>query len=384
MKRAMVMPRKYIQGDGVLNDIAQYVSLLGKKPLILWGENAKRETYDAISGSLNDAGMDFIEVHFPGESFKEFAVQTARYAQEQGADVVIGAGGGKAIDTAKGAAYFAGLPVIIVPTIVSTDAPVTSTAGWYNEDGVMVEILAAPFNPDILLVDTGVIARSPRRLFISGMGDAITTWIESDAAYRSRCASTNRTGALSTMATRSIARLCYDTLLEYGEEAITCLDNQIVTPLFEDVVETMVLHSGMGGESGGIAAAHSIANNLPWFDECKQCYHGEMVAFGVVVQLVLENAQPQKEIYRITDFLSRVGLPVTLGDLHIKDISKERLESFAQYCIESDVSFFQAMIAPVTQKDLYGAIIAANDLGGRRKKTCGVPQKILPAAASDI
>ena len=365
MKYGMAMPRKYIQGDGVLSEIADYAALLGERPLVVWGKRTRAATAETVAAAFAATGTAFLEWPFCGESSLDEANQVAEFARENNVDSLIGLGGGKAIDTAKGVAAWLKVPVMIVPTIAATDAPITQTSGWYDKTGQMVEIFQAPFNPDILLVDTGVIARAPLRLFIAGMGDGITTCIEADASYASRTTRTNRTGGLPTMATRTIAKLCMDTLLEDGVEAVHQVRKHLVTPAVERVVESLVLHSGLGGESGGIAAAHSIANNLPYFKQNHAYYHGENVAFGVMTQLFLDDSMKLETINKIAGWMRDVGLPITLEGIGLQGIRQEELIQFAQFCIDSPVSFFDAMVCPVTTRSLVQAMLAADDYGHR-------------------
>ncbi|MHC1773393.1 MAG: iron-containing alcohol dehydrogenase [Flexilinea sp.] len=315
MKYGMMMPRKYIQGDGVFHEISTYAALLGEKPLVVWGHHGREAVFKVVSEAFDAARMAWEEWLFGGESTLAEAKRVESYAREKGCDTLIGLGGGKVIDTAKGVAGWMGLPVLIGPTVAATDAPITSTTGWYNEDGIMTDIYVSKFNPDILLVDTGVIARAPLRMFIAGLGDGISTYIESSAAYASHSTITNRTGGLPTMATRAIARLCFDTLMNDGIEAVRQVKQHRVTPVVERVVEAMVFQSGLGGESGGIAVAHSIANNLPYFPENRKYYHGENVAFGVCVQLMIDDAITCSERQRIVDWMASVELPVTLDGI---------------------------------------------------------------------
>ncbi len=367
MKYGMVMPRKYIQGDGALDDLGHYVMLCGKKALLVWSKSARKATFEQVTASLEKFGAAYDEWLFAGESTEFQAKQVQKKAMECGADVIVGLGGGKVLDTAKGVAGWMKLPVIIAPTVAATDAPWTSTSGWYNDEGIMTDIYVAPFNPDILLVDTGVIVRAPIRLFVAGMGDGITTHLEVKMAYASRSTDVNRSGCVPTMATRVMSELCYNILLDDGEEAIDQVKQQLVTPLVDRVVETMVLHSGVGGESGGIAAAHSIANNLPYFKENQAYYHGENVAFGVVSQFMLDDVTPLCEIKRVVDWMIRVGLPVTMDEIGIGGKSRDELNAFSEYCINSPVSFFRSMVTPLNAKKLTEAMLAADDFGKRRK-----------------
>ena len=140
-----------------------------------------------------------------------------------------------------------------------------------------------------MLVDTQVIANGPVRAFVAGMGDALSTWIEADAAFKSRAQ--NIAGGHPTMAAMAIARLCFETLLEHGLDAKRDVEHHVVTPAVEKVVEANVLLSGLGFESGGLATAHMIGNLLSNVPECKQkgLMHGEKVAFGIITQLCLDD-----------------------------------------------------------------------------------------------
>ena len=61
------------------------------------------------------------------------------------------------------------------------------------------------------------------------------------------------------------------------------------------MIEANTYLSGVGFESGGLAAAHALYNGLTAIPDAHHYYHGEKVAFGTLTQLVLENA-PVEEI----------------------------------------------------------------------------------------
>jgi len=205
MKTVLISPNKYVQGRGVLKELGSYVRLLGQRPIILWSPRVKRIIGPSVRASLKEAGFTPSDVEFQGESTKAEAARVARAANDINADVMVGAGGGKALDTAKAAAVGASLKMITCPTIASNDTPTSAATVWYDEQGNFEGFECWPFNPDIVLVDSLVIAHAPVRTFASGMGDALATWVEAEAAYKTRA--TNLGGGVSTLAAMTLARL---------------------------------------------------------------------------------------------------------------------------------------------------------------------------------
>jgi glycerol dehydrogenase len=196
----------------------------------------------------------------------------------------------------------------------------------YTESGVVEEVRILPCNPVLVLVDTQVIVQAPPRLLVSGMGDALATWFEARACEASH--SENLRGGSSTSSALALAELCYRTLLEDGMEALEAVRVREVTPAFERIVEANTLLSGLGFESSGLAAAHSIHNGLTVAPQTRSFYHGEKVAFGTLVQLVLENSA-KSEIDEVLSFCTQVGLPVTLAEIGLEELSGEMLERIA-------------------------------------------------------
>ena len=248
---------------------------------------------------------------------------------------------------------------MICPTIASTDAPCSALSVIYTENGVFEEYLFLPSNPDMVLMDTEVISKSPVRLTVSGMGDALATYFEARAVLAKdglTCA-----GGHGTLAAHALAELCFDTLMEEGVKAKLALEAGACTPAVEKIIEANTLLSGIGFESGGLAGAHAIHNGFTVLEECHSMYHGEKVAFGTIAQLVLEN-MPADELEDIIGFCIDVGLPVTLKELGVEEVTKEKIMAVAvAACAENDT--LHNMPFEVTPEKVCAAILAADAYG---------------------
>ncbi len=361
MFKKAVFPGKYIQGAGALGELPALIKLLGKQGLILASPSARDKALPA-SGLNEDAPGIRIE-SFRGECSENELARLAVVVEHTHADVLVGMGGGKAIDTAKIAADRAGIPVIIVPTIASTDAPCSGCAVVYTEDGVFDAVFYQKMNPAAVLVDVAVIAAAPARFLVAGMGDALATWFEARSCDRTR--SVNECGGYATTAGLGIAKLCYDTLLAHGSAAKIAAGRHVVTPALEHIIEANILLSGIGFESAGLAAAHAIHNGLTALAETHAFYHGEKVAFGVLAGLQLADASAE-ESATVYAFCEEVGLPTTLAEIGVSDINPENLMKAAEMaCVPGASIHHEAgVIAPQTVLD---AMLAADAAGNARK-----------------
>lgn len=364
MNFTFIAPRKYIQGRNLLREAGLHIAKVGKKPLILWDSRVKNLVGERVLASLDSAALEIVDVEFGGESTKAEAERVAQVARNQQADVIVGIGGGKTLDTAKAAAAAAGVKMVSCPTVASTDSPTSSFTVWYDEAGVCQGFESWGVNPDLVLVDSQVIAEAPARAFVAGMGDALSTWVEAEVVHSTR--SQNLAGGRATQVAMAIARLGYETLMEFGLEAKRAVEQKAVTHAVERVIEANTLMSGLGFESCGVATAHMIANSLPGFPECKGLMHGEEVAFGIMSQFCLDENMPTDDMLEMVDFMVAVGLPVTFAELGLEGVTRERLQKIGDICAGPG-SLCHAHPFQVTSEKVVDAMIAADALGRERK-----------------
>lgn len=357
MAKIIGSPTRYIQGRGELANLAKHAGAIGETMFILVDKFVKPLVMPSIEAGMGDRKFEVVE--FGGECSMTEINRVIEVLKEKGGDVVVGIGGGKTHDTAKAVGYYTGHPVVIVPTIASTDAPCSALSVIYTDEGVFEKYLFLPSNPNIVLVDTDIVSKAPARLLAAGIGDALATYFEARACAQSQAG--NCVGGKPTKTALALAKLCYETLLEDGVAAYLAVQNKVCTKAVENIIEANTYLSGIGFESGGLAAAHAVHNGLTAIEATHKFYHGEKVAFGVLVQLVLENA-PKEEIEEVVTLCQEVGLPTTLADLDVTEIKPEEIMAVAEtVCAPGDT--VGNMPFEVTPEDVYAAILAANEIG---------------------
>ncbi len=320
MDRIIQSPGKYIQGADVINRLGEYLKPLAERWLVVGDKFVLGFAQSTVEKSFKDAGLVVEIAPFGGGCSQNEIDRLRGIAETAQCGAILGIGGGKTLDTAKALAHFMGVPVAIAPTIASTDAPCSALSVIYTDEGEFDRYLLLPNNPNMVIVDTKIVAGAPARLLAAGIGDALATWFEARACSRS--GATTMAGGKCTQAALALAELCYNTLLEEGEKAMLAAEQHVVTPALERVIEANTYLSGVGFESGGLAAAHAVHNGLTAIPDAHHYYHGEKVAFGTLTQLVLENA-PVEEIETVAALSHAVGLQ--------KLVHEDMAKNFAEY-----------------------------------------------------
>lgn len=361
MLKVFSAPARYTQGINATRNLYGEMACLGigGPVLIVAGNSARAQLQDTWKQVFAEPGCEFSIHGFGGECSLAEISRIRHAAEAFAARIIIGAGGGKVLDAARATAAELTLPFVSCPTIASTDSPCSAVSIIYTDSGVVEEVRILPRNPVLVLVDTQVIVQAPPRLLVSGMGDALATWFEARACLASNAK--NLRGGSSTRSALALAELCYRTLLEDGMEALKAARAGEVTPAFERIVEANTLLSGLGFESSGLAAAHSIHNGLTVAPQTRSFYHGEKVAFGTLVQLVLESSA-RSEIYEVLNFCAQVGLPVTLAEIGLHELPGEMLERIALRAIQSGESIHNEPF-DMSPARVIDAILTADQLG---------------------
>lgn len=363
MIRVMRAPSRYVQGKDALLDLKRHVESLGNTFYAIGSKSALKSTKAAIEKSFEGSDMSITFELFNGQCSMAEVNRVRDLIRKSNSNVIVGIGGGRALDTAKVAAHYEKLPLVIIPTVAATDAPCTALSVIYTEQGEFDQYLFYPKNPDVVVVDTSIIAKAPVRFFVAGLGDALGTFFEGRACLRTE--SLDLDGEHITQSGYCLAELCYKTIVADGYKAKLAIEKGVVVPAVEKAIEATTYLSGVGASGAGLAAAHSIYNGFTVLEECEGTMHGEIVAFGTLVQLLLEDS-PIEEIKEVMDFCLSVGLPITLEDIGVKQVDPEKLMKVAKAACAPGESIHN-MVGDVTPEELYDAFIVADNMGSQYK-----------------
>lgn len=363
--RAFGAPSRYVQGRYELDLLKEYTDAYGDKVFILV-DTFFYDTYSSKFEAMYAEGDSSVIVQkFSGEITAGKIDEIAESLKEFAPNVVAGMGGGKTMDTAKAVADKFRAAAVIIPTTASTDAPTIGLSVIYTETGEHVGARHYVKNPDLVLLDTEIISKAPIRFLIAGMGDALATFIETRANLESHSPNYVGKGFCATVAVEAIAKACHETILSKGYSAKLAAEKGLCTIDVEDVIEANTLLSGLGVQNSSCAGAHSIAEGITILPACAKLLHGEVVAFGILVQLIIEG-RPLEEITEIYEFFDAVGLPSTFEMLGIGDASEEDIMKVAE---ESLKSYWDVEPFPVTAQAVYDAIVMADILGRKYQQS---------------
>ena len=358
--RVFIAPQRYIQGKGVLAHLGRYLSLVkANRVAVLISERGSRTDGAPALDGLRGAGLETHVSIFRGECSLEEIERHVEALADKKIECLVAIGGGKCVDAGKAVAHRLGIPVVIAPTLASNDAPCSALSVLYSPDGISTGVEFYPTSPAIVVVDTGIVAAAPERYLVAGMGDAMATWYEARICLLNEAAVT-AVGARPTLASCAIGETCAHTLFKEGVAAAASVAKKDVSGSLENVVEANTLLSGLGFESGGVAAAHGLAQSFTAIAAVRENYlHGEMVAMGLLGQLMMES-RPDEAV-RVAEFFASVGLPIHLGQISVDPHDTAALDAIVEQTLA--FPFLSNMPTKIDAEVIRNAVLAAHKLG---------------------
>ncbi|WP_285767675.1 iron-containing alcohol dehydrogenase family protein [Peribacillus sp. SI8-4] len=298
------------------------------KVLVIHGDKSWEVT-EPFFPSFENVELSFFK--YNGECSDLEIERVVKFAQERNADALIGIGGGKLLDLAKSAGNSSGLEIILIPTLASTCAAWTPLSVIYDGNGSYVRFDIHEKSAWMLLIEPGILLNSPIAYLRAGIGDTLAKWYEGNALVE-KIASKSVCIELAHIA----ARQCQEVLLTHGEEALADLTKRNWTDALQRVIETNIVTSGLVGGFGDqflrIAGAHSIHNGMTSIEQTHHLLHGEKVAYGILVQLVLEGKF--SDIKQLLPIYEALRLPRTLSDIGLTVEHKAELQQMAALSVK--------------------------------------------------
>ncbi len=381
------LPTRIQFGKGSIGNLGSAAKEFGTKALLVGyrDRTGMEKIYDRAAKLLADAGVavtEFFEI--PPDPDAELGLRGAELAKQAGVDVVIGLGGGSAIDAAKGIAIIAkmggglwdytganpdfkpatdALPIIAVPTTAGTGTEVTAVAvfthhgvGAMPEFDVKASVSGQVVRPKIAIVDPDLTVGAPSRLTACCGADALGHAIEA-------CMSRKANPITNDLAARAVALI------------VKHLPDAVENPNDPEPREPIALGSTMAGTAFGVAGVvmtHSIAQALGGILHIQ---HGEAVAIGTPLNLRY-NAPKCVDVYaRLAHYCGIMA-----------DSKQEQADRFVEYIEElfEKIGLPRRITVPDDAPDDLAAVLARNAFASTPVPLKLNPRKIDEATLAEL
>jgi glycerol dehydrogenase-like iron-containing ADH family enzyme len=359
-----IAPAQVMRGAGILRQAGKIIARLGQRPLMVGGDRTLDVVRPLLAPTLEQAALPAAQVSYAPDCSETSLALLKQAAIDHQADVIIGVGGGKALDAAKLLAHQAGLPIVTIPTSAATCAAWTALSNVYSEQGAFLYDVGLTKCPDLLILDYDLVQTAPRRTLVAGIGDALAKW------YEASVSSGHSEHSLIIAAVQQ-ARVLRDLLLQKSVAAL----EEPGSAVWRDVVDASVLLAGVIGGLGGAqcrtVAAHAVHNGLTHLLQSHGTLHGEKVAYGILVQLRLEEMVQGNRLaatarQQLLSFYGDIGLPKSLADLGLLEVTLADLQRSAEVACRPN-SDIHHLPFEVTPTQLLAAMVSTTAPTGETK-----------------
>ncbi|PSP25596.1 MAG: oxidoreductase [Cyanobacteria bacterium SW_8_48_13] len=348
----LVAPSQVLRGSQALSKAGEAIARLGQRPLVVGGDRSLAVVEPSLQPLLHHYQLHAASASYRPDSSK---ISLRQALEQHQADFIIGVGGGKTLDAAKLLAEQCELPIVTIPTSAATCAAWTALSNVYSNQGAFQYDVPLNRCPDLLVLDYELIQTAPQRTLIAGIGDALAKWYEASV-------SSGDSPATLTIAAVQQARILRDILFQKSAAALKAPGGDD----WQEVVDATVLLAGVIGGLGGArcrtVAAHAVHNGLTHLPMAHESLHGEKVAYGILVQLRLEEMVQGNQLagsarQQLSQFYAEIGLPPTLEDLGLGNITLAELRQAAEIACNPHSDIHRLPFA-VTPEQVMAAMVS--------------------------
>lgn len=301
----------YTAGAGAYQGVSREAAKFGGRLLLAGGRRALAAGQKKLVSSLSGGARVVHTEILTGLCTDREAEELAELSVKQGAELLCGMGGGRALDTVKAAGELAKLPVFTFPTIAATCAAVTGLSVMHGEDGAFSRLLPLKNPPAHAFIDTEILAKAPPCYLRAGLGDSLAKHVETEFSARGAALGHGDRLALS------IAEGLLKSIEEEGAQALVEAAAGRAGEALEDMSLLSIVSVGcvslLISEAFNCALAHSLNYALDGLPALRGCLHGDMVAWGAAVQLVMDDQQGKA--LRVLRLLRALGIPCSLREM---------------------------------------------------------------------
>jgi hydroxycarboxylate dehydrogenase A len=349
-------PSIYACKEGILETLEENLIKKNIKRIIIVHGEKSWKAAQPFFPVLNDVESTMIP--YAGECTDKEIARIADFARKKETNIILGIGGGKVLDVVKGAGNLTHKETILIPTLPSTCAAWTPLSVIYNEAGGYERYDIHMNNSWMVMIEPRIFLSAPLSYLRAGIGDTLAKWYEGNALYER----IEERPAMLTIG-HLTARQCLDVLLANSVEAFADWNKgRLSSPLLK-VIETVIATGGLVGGFGDsylrVAAAHSIHNGLTHVTATHHLLHGEKVAYGILVQLLLE--KKPEEIVKLIPFYQAIQLPFKLKDIGLNENQHEEIERVAKYSV-LETEDIHLLFPGIKKGDVTCAIMELEDL----------------------
>ncbi|MBS0015041.1 MAG: iron-containing alcohol dehydrogenase family protein [Arthrospira sp. SH-MAG29] len=341
-----IAPAQVIRGVDRLAEAGEAIAAFGSRPVIVGGDRTLKLIQPHLQPIIETHQLKANWANYTPDCSESSLEKLQQICADHQGDLVIGVGGGKSLDIAKLLAYRTRLPIITIPTSGATCAAWTALSNIYTNEGAFLYDVGLAKCPDLLILDYSLIQTAPQRTLIAGIGDAIAKWYEASV-------SSGHSEETLIVAAVQQARVLRDILFQKSVAALSEPGSQT----WREVVDATVLLAGAIGGLGGAqcrtVAAHAVHNGLTHLCATHKTLHGEKVAYGILVQLRLEEMLQGNQLAasargQLLKFYSDIRLPQTLADLGLGNITLAQLRHGAEIACgeKSDIHRLPFKVCP--------------------------------------